>query len=171
MLTSAVSFLKKLFYPLISLVKATPVASFIILALVWIKKNGVPVFITFLIVLPIVWSNVSEAINNTDKSMLEMAKVFRFGRLKTVKYIYVNSVLPYFAAGCTTALGLAWKAGVAAEVIALPQSSVGFHLYRAKITIETADLFAWTLVVIILSVLLEKLIVALLKKIRKGNER
>ena len=170
-LTSAVSFLKTLFYPIISLVKATPVASFIILALVWIKKNGVPVFITFLIVLPIVWSNVSEAINNTDKSMLEMARVFRFGKLKTVKYIYVNSVLPYFAAGCTTALGLAWKSGVAAEVIALPQSSVGFHLYRAKITIETADLFAWTLVVIILSVLLEKLIVALLKKIRKGNEK
>ena len=103
--------------------------------------------------------------------MLEMARVFRFGKLKTVKYIYVNSVLPYFAAGCTTALGLAWKSGVAAEVIALPQSSVGFHLYRAKITIETADLFAWTLVVIILSVLLEKLIVALLKKIRKGNEK
>lgn len=170
-LTSSFEFLIRLFYPLISLVKATPVASFIILALVWIKKNGVPVFIVFLIVLPIVWANVSEAIKNTDKSLLEMAKVFRFGKLKTVKEIYVHSVLPYFAAGCTTALGLAWKSGVAAEVISLPQSSVGYHLYRSKITIETADLFAWTLVVIILSVLLEKLIAALLKKIRKGNEK
>ncbi len=171
MLTSSFEFLNRLFYPLISLAKATPVASFIILALVWIKKNGVPVFIVFLIVLPIVWANVSEAIKNTDKSMLEMAKVFRFGKLKTIKEIYVHSVLPYFAAGCTTALGLAWKSGVAAEVISLPQSSVGYHLYRSKITIETADLFAWTLVVIILSVLLEKLITALLKKIRKGNEK
>ena len=170
-LTSAVSFLKTLFYPIISLVKATPVASFIILALVWIKKNGVPVFITFLIVLPIVWANVSEAISNTDKSLLEMAKIFRFGKLKTVKEIYVHSVLPYFAAGCTTALGLAWKAGVAAEVISLPQSSVGYHLYRSKITIETADLFAWTIVVIILSVLLEKVIVSMLKIIRKGNKK
>lgn len=170
-LTSSFEFLNRLFYPLISLVKATPVASFIILALVWIKKNGVPVFIVFLIVLPIVWANVCEAIKNTDKSLLEMAKVFRFGKLKTIKEIYVHSVLPYFAAGCTTALGLAWKSGVAAEVISLPQSSVGYHLYRSKITIETADLFAWTLVVIILSVLLEKLIAALLKKIRKGNEK
>lgn len=170
-LTSSVSLLKELFYPLISLAKATPVASFIILALVWIKKNGVPVFIVFLIVLPIVWANVSEAIKNTDKAMLEMAQVFRFGKLKTVKEIYVHSVLPYFAAGCTTALGLAWKSGVAAEVIALPQSSVGYHLYRSKITIETADLFAWTLVVIVLSVLLEKLIAALLKRIKGGSKK
>ncbi len=169
-LTSAVSFFKELFYPIISLVKATPVVSFIILALVWIKKNGVPVFIVFLIVLPIVWTNVSEAIANTDKNMLEMAEMFHFGKLKTIKTVYVHSVLPYFAAGCTTALGLAWKAGVAAEVIAMPQSSVGYHLYRSKITIETADLFAWTLVVIILSVLLEKLIVMLLKKIRGGKK-
>lgn len=169
-LTSAVSFLKTLFYPLISLVKATPVVSFIILALVWIKKNGVPVFITFLIVLPIVWANVSEAIENTDKNMIEMAKMYRFGKLKTIKAIYVHSVLPYFAAGCTTALGLAWKAGVAAEVISLPKSSVGYHLYRSKINIETADLFAWTLVVIALSVLIEKVIVCLLKKIRGGKK-
>lgn len=169
-LTSAVPFFKTLFYPIISLVKATPVVSFIILALVWIKKNGVPVFITFLIVLPIIWANVSEGLNNTDKSMLEMAKVFKFGKLKTVRAVYVHSVLPYFAAGCTTALGLAWKAGVAAEVISLPKSSVGYHLYRSKITIETADLFAWTLVVILLSVCIEKLIVKLLEKIRGGKK-
>ncbi len=169
-LTTAVSFFKTLFYPIISLVKATPVVSFIILALVWIKKNGVPVFITFLIVLPIIWANVSEGLNNTDKSMLEMAKVFKFGKLKTVRAVYVHSVLPYFAAGCTTALGLAWKAGVAAEVISLPQSSVGYHLYRSKITIETADLFAWTLVVILLSVCIEKVIMKLLKKIRGGKK-
>ncbi|MDO4381384.1 MAG: ABC transporter permease, partial [Clostridia bacterium] len=97
-------------------------------------------------------------------------KVFKFGKLKTVRAVYVHSVLPYFAAGCTTALGLAWKAGVAAEVISLPQSSVGYHLYRSKITIETADLFAWTLVVILLSVCIEKLIMKLLEKIRGGKK-
>ncbi len=170
-LTSALPLLKTLLYPLISFVKATPVVSFILLALVWIKKNGVPVFITFLIVLPVIWANVSEAISSTDKSKLEMAKVFRFGRLKTIRTVYFHSALPYFAAGCTTALGLAWKAGVAAEVISMPQTSVGFYLYRAKINIETADLFAWTLVVIIISVILEKIILFLLKKIpgREGE--
>lgn len=169
-ITSAFAFLKALFYPLISLVKATPVASFIILALVWIKKDGVPIFITFLIVFPIVWANVSEAIVNTDKNLLEMAKVFSLSKGSIFKNIYVHSVLPYFAAACTTAIGLAWKAGVAAEVIAMPRTSVGYNLYRSKINIETVDLFAWTLVVIVLSVILERFIAFLLGKIKKeGN--
>lgn len=169
-LTVAVPFLKALLYPLISLVKATPVASFIILALVWIKKDGVPIFITFLIVFPIIWANVSEAIVNTDVRLLEMAKVFSLGKKSVLKNIYVHSVLPYFAAGCTTAMGLAWKAGVAAEVIAMPRTSVGYNLYRSKINIETADLFAWTLVVILFSVVLERLIVFLLGKIKKEGK-
>lgn len=169
-ITSAFAFLKALFYPLISLVKATPVASFIILALVWIKKDGVPIFITFLIVFPIVWANVSEAIADTDKNLLEMAKVYSLSKSSIFKNIYVHSVLPYFAAACTTAIGLAWKAGVAAEVIAMPRTSVGYNLYRSKINIETVDLFAWTLVVIVLSVILERFIAFLLGKIKKeGN--
>ena len=166
-LTVAIPFLKALLYPLISLVKATPVASFIILALVWIKKDYVPIFITFLIVFPIVWANVSEAVMNTDKNLLEMAKTYSLSKFSTFKNIYVHSVLPYFAAGCTTAMGLAWKAGVAAEVIAMPRTSVGYNLYRSKINIETVDLFSWTLVVIILSVILERLITYFLGRVKR----
>lgn len=166
-ITVAVTFLRALFYPLISLVKATPVASFIILALVWIRKDNVPAFITILIVFPIIWANVSEAITNTDKDLLEMAKVFSLSKITIIREIYIHSVLPYFAAGCTTAMGLAWKAGVAAEVIAMPRISVGYNLYRSKINIETVDLFAWTLVVIVLSVILERLIVFFLSKIKR----
>lgn len=164
-LTSASAVLKELLYPVISLAKSTPVASFIILALVWIKKDYVPIFIVFLIVLPVVWANVCEGIENTDKTLLESAKVYDFGFLKTVRTVYFHSVLPTFAAGCTTALGLAWKSGVAAEVIAMPVFSIGYNLYRSKINIETADLFAWTAVVIVLSILLEKIIKRLLEKI------
>ena len=86
-----------------------------------------------------------------------------------MKTVYLPCVLPYFAAGCTTALGMAWKSGVAAEVLAMPIRSIGYNLYRSKINIETADLFAWTAVVIILSVILEKLIVFLLGKIKEGK--
>ena len=163
-LTVSSSFLRELFRPVISLIKATPVASFIILALVWIKKDSVPIFITFLMVLPIIWANVSEGIMSTDKGLLEMARVFEFSRTKKLRLIYFHSVLPFLAAGSTTAMGLAWKAGVAAEVIAMSNNSIGYNLYRSKINIETADLFAWTAVVILLSVILEKVIRGLLKK-------
>lgn len=169
-LTSVSAFLHALFEPVLTLARSTPVASFIILALVWIQKDYVPIFIVFLIVMPIIWANVRKGIEETDTDYLDVAKVFGFGFFKRMKTVYFPSVLPYFAAGCTTALGMAWKSGVAAEVLAMPVRSIGYHLYRSKINIETADLFAWTAVVILLSVILEKLIVFLLKKIREGKE-
>ncbi len=171
-LTSAFSFCKALFSPILSLIKTTPVTSFILLALVWIQKDGVAVFISFLMVLPIIWANVSKGIEETDKGMLEMAKVFGLSPLKKLKAVYFHSVMPYFVAGCTTALGFAWKAGVAAEVLSTPAKSIGYNLYQSKINIETADLFAWTAVVIVLSVFFEKLVVASLKRFsRMGEEK
>lgn len=164
-MTSVSYFIGELFRPIISLIRSTPVASFILLALVWIKKDNVAVFISFLMALPVIWSNVSQGIKQTDKSLLEMAEVFSFGTFKKIRMIYFHSVMPYFLAGATTALGLAWKAGIAAEVISTPLRSIGYNLYRSKINIETTDLFAWTAVVILLSVAFEKLIVYLLKKL------
>lgn len=167
--TSRFRFLHALFEPVLTLARSTPVASFIILALVWLQKDYVPIFIVFLIVLPIIWANVRKGIEETDREYLEVAQVFGFGFFKKLKTVYLPCVMPYFAAGCTTALGMAWKSGVAAEVLAMPVRSIGYNLYRSKINIETADLFAWTAVVIVLSVILEKLMVFLLKKIKEGK--
>lgn len=160
--------LKELISPLIRLAKTVPVASFIILALLWLQKDYVPIFITFLIVLPIVTENVYEAIGQTPKIYLDVARVYKFGFFKTVKTVYFHSILPHFGAAAITALGLSWKSGVAAEVIAKPVLSIGYNLYKSKINIETADLFAWTAVVVALSVLLEKIIKRILLKITKG---
>ena len=153
-----------LFSPMIRIIRATPVASFIILALLWIGKAWVPCFISMLMVLPVVWGNVCSAISQTDKTLLEMAKLYRFGKGKTLRYIFLPSVYPSWRAGCITALGLAWKAGVAAEVLCLPKLSIGTELYYSKIYLETPSLFAWTVVVILLSFLVEKGFVALMKR-------
>lgn len=169
-LTTKISFLYDLFYPVMSLVKATPVASFIIIALVWIGRDNVPTFISFLMVLPIIWSNVSAGINSVDKGLLEVAKVFEFSKSKTITKVYVPSVSPMFLSACTTGLGFAWKAGISAEVISVPTFSIGTQLHNAKIYIETQDLFAWTFVVVVLSVVIEKLVVTLINKLggRRG---
>ena len=165
--TTRFRFLYDLFFPVISIVKATPVASFIILALVWIKSGGVPVFISFLMVTPLVWSNVSEGIRKTDPKLLEMARCFSFSPFRVIRRIYLPSTAPYFTAACTTGMGLAWKAGIAAEVLANTKRSIGGQIYSAKIYIETADLFAWTIVVIIASVILEKLMVNTMAFVQK----
>lgn len=165
--TSWLPILYDLFHPIISIIKATPVASFIILALVWIQAENVPVFTSFLMVIPVVWGNVESGIKKTDHRLLEMAKCYRFRTAKTIKRIYVPSIMPYFTAACTTGMGLAWKAGIAAEVLANAKPSIGGQIYNAKIYIETADLFAWTTVVIIMSVILEWLMIKIMKAVGK----
>ncbi len=156
---AACSFSRAFFSPAITVIKSTPVASFIILALVWLTGQYVPIFIAFLMVLPVVYANVYQGIGEVDQKLLEMAQVFGMSRRKKLTKIYMPSVMPYFMAASRTALGLAWKAGVAAEVIGVTKGSIGRQLYYSKIYLETADLFAWTAVVIVLSLLLEKLFV------------
>lgn len=166
-LTARSRFAESLLSPLRGVVKATPVTSFILLALLWLNSSLVPLFISFLMVLPMVWADTANAILHTDPRLVEMGRVFGLSRTKIVRKIYVPSVLPQFLAACTTSLGFAWKSGVAAEIIALPLRSIGYQLYEAKLRIETLDLFAWTLLVILLSMALEWLLVRGMRRIRR----
>lgn len=155
--TARFSALRSLFSPVMSAIKATPVASFIILALVWFRVGFIPVFTSFLIVFPMIWANVEQGIGGTDPALLEMAHAFRMPRGNLLAKIYVPSVKPYFLAAVNAGMGMAWKAGIAAEVICSAQSSIGGALHDAKIYLETENLFAWTFTVILLSIALEKL--------------
>jgi len=143
--------------PLMIAIKSTPVLSFIIIALLWFSSSNVPIFICFLMCFPVIWTNVLTGIENADKNLLEMAKIFKVKKLLVIKRIYFPSVLPYFSAACVTSLGLGWKVSVAAEVLSYPKKSIGGNLYSAKVYLDSSELFAWTLVVILLSMLFEYL--------------
>ncbi len=155
-------FFEKLFSPLISAVKAVPVASFTILALIWISSSELSVLITFLISVPVVYSNLSEGIRALDPKLTEMAVIFRVPAARRFVGIYLSQIMPYFRSAVKLSVGLCWKSGVAAEVIGTPRGSIGKMLYDSKIYLETADLFAWTLVIIVLSIITEKLILLLI---------
>ena len=148
--------------PVMQLVKATPVASFIILALVWVSGSSLSVLISFLMVLPVLYGAVRTGIQSADPQLLEMTKVFRLPLGRRLRAVWLPAVLPAFRQGCSVALGICWKSGVAAEVIGLPNGSIGDALYRAKITLSTGELFAWTFVIILLSAGFEKLFLLLL---------
>lgn len=165
-LTTRFRLADRLISPLLRIVRAAPIASFIILALVWIKTESLPSFISFFVVVPVVWANVEKGIRQTDPGLLEMARVYRFSKLKTFVHIRIPSVMPYFVAACTTGLGFAWKSGIAAEVICRPEWSIGKQLQEAKIYLETPEVFAWTITVVILSMLLENGLVALVRHSR-----
>lgn len=174
LLTSYVPFMRRLFYPLLSVIKATPVASFVILALLWLGSSALPVFISMLIVLPVVWAAVSDGIAAFDRDLLEVCHVFRFPFGKRLRLLYLPTVAPYFLSACKTSIGMAWKAGVAAEILAVSPISIGKQLYEAKIYLETPDLFAWTLVVVLLSLVIEKLVTLLFQRLGtryiRGND-
>ena len=142
--------------PLLAVIKSTPIASFIILILLWLDRNSVPVVISTFVVLPVVWANVESGILNTDKALLEMASAYEMTRFSKIKHIFVPSVMPFFTASLNSSLSLAWKAGVAAEALILPVVAIGTEIFEAKYSLETVDLFAWTVVVVILSIIIEK---------------
>ena len=150
-------------WPLLVTVKTVPVASFVVICLMWLSSEQLPVFISFLIVLPVIYGNTLEGIKSTDSAMLELAQVFDMPLIKKVLYIRLPQLKPFLMSACRTALGMAWKAGVAAEIIGTPEGSLGKRLYLAKIYLDTDDLFCWTLVIVIVSVIFEKLFMLLLK--------
>ena len=142
--------------PLRSVIRSTPVSSFIILVLLWMKVDAVPVFIAFLMVLPIVWHGMQEGIVALDWQLAEMASVYDFSLGNRLRHVILPQLLPLFRSVAATGSGIAWKAGIAEEVIARPAFSIGRHLQDTKVYLLTDQLFAWTLTVIVLSVMLER---------------
>lgn len=158
----------KILTPFISVIRSTPVASFIILVMLWIK-SFLPSFISFLMVVPIVYSNTLTGMKSIDYSYLRMSRQFGLSPWISIKRIYVPSLIPFLKPAISNALGLSWKAGIAAEVLSFFPKSIGRQLSQAKNELETTDLFAWTLTVIILSVILEYAVKHLLEDKNSKN--
>lgn len=145
----------ELLSPIKSIIRSTPISSIIILVLLWLSVEATPVFIGFIAVMPIVWQDVQEGIRQRPADLIEMGQAYSFSRKKTIKSIYIPSILPYFYSACASGIGFAWKACIAAEVIARPLHSVGKNLQDAKVYLQTDELFAWTVTVVLLSMVLE----------------
>ncbi len=161
--------LEDLLGPFVTFIKSVPVASIVVLLLIWFGAKYLSVYVTFMVVFPNIYLNVLNGLKNTDKELLEMADVFRFSFSQKFLYIYRPAVLPYLLSGTVISVGMSFKSGVAAEVIGLPVSSIGEGLYNAKIYLNTAGVFAWTAVIICLSSLAEWLVVWLLKQFGRQN--
>ena len=153
---SKVGVLESLLRPLMATVKSTPVMSVIMLALVWFSSSFVPVFSCILLCLPIFYTNTLSGIRSVDKNLLEMASVFKVRHRRVIQEIVIPSVLPHIYAAIAVCLGFSWKSVVAAEVLSSPKYSMGFHMYATKLYLDTPALFAWTLTIIVISLIVEK---------------
>lgn len=154
--------------PLMSVLRSVPVASFVIAALIWVPSKRLSLLIVAVIVLPVVYAGTLDGIRQIDPLLLEMARVFRMTRWNRFRHIALPAALPSLGAALSTAMGLAWKSGVAAEVIGIPTGSIGEKLYKAKVYLATPDLFAWTLAIIAISAACTRLVRRGLEKIKNG---
>lgn len=168
-LTVRFKLMHTLFAPLMSLIKSVPVASFIMLVILVFKRDTLPVFICLLMIIPVIWSNVSLGLRSVPKMYIEVADVYKMPLGARLKKLYMPWTMPYLAEGMATALGFAWKAGIAAEVLCLPKLAIGYQIYSAKQYLETPELFAWTVVVVVLSLMLEAVLRLAVKKLKNGK--
>lgn len=152
------------FRPLLVTIRSTPSMSLILLALIWFRADFVAVFVTFLVVFPLVTQNVADGIKNIDPNLVEMARVYRVKPFRIYKELYVPAILPYLAAAAANGLGLAWKVTVAAEVMAVPARGIGAEMDKARIFLQIPEVFAWTVVVVLLGLFFDRALEAIVEK-------
>ena len=162
----------ELLAPLMLAIRTIPVVSFIILALFFVSSKYLAILISFLMGLPIIYQNLLEGIRQLRESqesrqLMEMSRLFRLRPYRRMRYIILGQLIPYLRAACSSAIGLCWKAGAAAEVIGMPDKSIGEKLQQAKIYLNTPDLLAWTLVLVLVSLSFEKIFLKLLSTAEK----
>lgn len=170
-LAGKVSVIEAILWPYVTVIKTVPVASFIILCLIWFDMEYLSIIIAALISFPVIYTNVLTGMKSTDKKMKDMARIYDISSSKQFIYIYMPSVKPYILSAANVAIGMAWKSGVTAEVIGMTDGSIGDMLYQAKVYFQNAELLCWTLVIVLVSVIFEKLFVAFLKALFKGGEK
>lgn len=149
-----------LLWPWMATIKSVPVASFVVICLIWLSARNLSVFISFLIVIPIIYQNVLEGLRAENREMQEVATVFQLPWRKRFRYIELPKLRPFLLSACRVTTGMAWKAGIAAEIIGVPNGSIGKMLYTAKIYLDTDDLLAWTVIIVAISVVAEKVFMA-----------
>lgn len=161
--------IEEFFSPLVTVIKAVPVVSFIILVLIW-SGPSVATVISSLVVFPVIFLNTLHGLKATDLKLLEMCSVYGVSFWDKLIYIYLPALKPFLMSSISLAAGMAWKSGIAAELIDQTTNSLGNGLYRAKINLLTADLLAWTVATVILAFLFERLLLLVLRLIPGGSK-
>ncbi|ADI01800.1 MAG TPA: ABC transporter permease subunit [Syntrophothermus lipocalidus] len=156
--------------PFMTVIRTTPVMSFILLALIWFRTELVPIFVSFLIAFPIIFDNVVQGIKNVDRQLVEMARLFRVKPWRILFELYIPSILPFLAAGTSSAMGLTWKVIIAAEILSQPTFGIGTQMQNARIYLETARILSWTVVIVFISFVFESILATVERKLKTWGE-
>ena len=157
--------------PAILVIKSAPVVCVIALLLVAAGSHVTTAIVVGLVVFPQFYHAVMEASLSRDSEVVKVLDVFDVPAVRRALCVELIAFGTSVRAATATAAGLAWKSGVAAELIGLPGISIGEGVYLAKISLDSASIIAWTATVIVLSWLSEKLLIKLVDAIVKLPRR
>ncbi len=160
---------RKFIRPILRIIQTTPVMTFIMISLLWFPIDAVPIFIGFLMGLPIIASSTLKGIQSIDKRLIEMSTLFGIGKKKMITNLYIPGIAPFLSLSMKNTISLTWKVCVASEVIGFPSNSIGKNLATAKVLLETEMLFAWTIIIILLSLFFESVFNLIVNKTLKGG--
>ncbi len=155
---------KAFFQPWLAVIRSTPSMALIVLSLIWFQSNSVTLFVTFLVVFPIIAQNVAEGIHQVDPNLKEMARLYQVRSSRVLREMYLPAILPYLAAGGAAGLGLTWKVMIAAEVFANPKMGIGTQMDTARVFLQTPEVFAWTIVVVTIGLCFDQLLNLIIRK-------
>jgi len=144
--------------PWVVVMRSTPVVAFVLLALIWFTSSNVPIFIGFLTMFPMIYTNISSGIRNVDRNLVEMARFYKVERSRTIREVMLPSISPFITSGLSTAVGIGWRAIIIGEVLSQPQYGIGTVMHSAQSFLRIDILIAWTAIAVLLSALFDKLI-------------
>jgi NitT/TauT family transport system permease protein len=157
--------------PWMTVIKSTPVVSFILIALLWFGSSSVPVFVAILMTLPVMTEATAHGVRSSDPKLLEMARVYRMPEKDILAHIRLPSALPFLFSGAGASLGLTWKVVVAGEILSSPKYGIGSSMQTAKVHLETTRVFSLTLAAIALSIITELAFDALVRYSRRRSAK
>ncbi len=144
--------------PILVAVRSIPVISLILLALIWLSPGSVPVFIAMLTMFPFICTNVGDGVKNVDKSLVEMAQIYKVGKGRIMREVYMPAITPFIFSGVSSAMGIGWRAIVIGEVLSQPQYGIGSKMQAAQIFLNVDAVIAWTIIAVLISYCFEKII-------------
>lgn len=146
--------------PIVLTQRAVPTMGVILLALIWFNREVAPILVCVLVIFPIIYSAVVSGIRQIDKQLLEMATIYELSGKRKLRHLYLPSIKSSLLSVASAAIGLNIKINIAAEVLSQPRYAIGTGFQMEKVALNTAGVFAWSIVAILLAGFFEWLIVA-----------
>jgi NitT/TauT family transport system permease protein len=152
------------FEPVLPVLNTVSSAIWAIFAIIWFGLTPLtPIFVVLMTALPLIVTNVWQGTQAVNADYVELARALRFSRAKTLRKIYLPSIMPYFFSGARLAFGFGWRVSLVAETIG-SSSGVGYRMRQASDLIQTDQVFAWTIVQIAMMLVIEILLLQPLER-------